>query len=59
MCTLLKDLANVTIDYHDDGIVWFEIAEEEKELISMEFQYFNNSFDTHVFATAEEAFDYF
>ena len=53
MCTLLKDLTNVTIDYHEDGIVWFEIAAEEKELISMEFQYFNNTFDTLVFETAE------
>ena len=59
MRTMLKELANVTNDYYQDGIVLFELDEQDTELIRMDFQYFNDSFNSLVFTTANDTLNYF
>ena len=52
MRMMLKELTNVSNDYHEDGIVLFELNEQETELIKLDFQYFNDSLGSLVFSTA-------
>jgi len=49
---MLKELTNVTKEYHEDGIVLFELDEQDTELIKLDFQYFNDSLGSLVFSTA-------